>query len=159
MKRCHGRLHYDRNFQIFIFFILIGHINVNKGVFCLIISYLQIKSYNVLNYNNCSTDVFSFKDRAMFYPYYQSQLTFHFSSNQNYQFGRYTSASQQCNKYTCNLKHMVLADFSNIDVEKLVDAWEEEDLLNVSRKLPQKRCKTQFSQLFGSSLLSSSSKE
>jgi hypothetical protein len=31
-------------------------INVNKGVFCLIISYLQIKSYNVLNYNNCSTD-------------------------------------------------------------------------------------------------------
>jgi hypothetical protein len=30
-------------------------INVNKGVFCLIISYLQIKSYNVLNYNNCST--------------------------------------------------------------------------------------------------------
>ena len=27
-----------------------------KGVFCLIISYLQIKSYNVLNYNNCSTD-------------------------------------------------------------------------------------------------------
>jgi uncharacterized membrane protein len=35
---------------------LIGHINVNKGVFCLIISYLQIKSYNVLNYNHCSTD-------------------------------------------------------------------------------------------------------
>ena len=34
----------------------IGHINVNKGVFCLIISYLQIKSYNALNYNNCSTD-------------------------------------------------------------------------------------------------------
>ena len=29
---------------------------VNKGVFCLIISYLQIQSYNVLNYNNCSTD-------------------------------------------------------------------------------------------------------
>jgi hypothetical protein len=30
---------------------------------CLIISYLQIKSYNVLNYNNCSTDwmAFSFK--------------------------------------------------------------------------------------------------
>ena len=27
-----------------------------KGVFCLIISYLQIKSYNILNYNNCSTD-------------------------------------------------------------------------------------------------------
>jgi hypothetical protein len=54
MKRCHGRLHYDRKFQIFIFSI--GHINVNKGVFCLIISYLQIKSYNVLNYNNCSTD-------------------------------------------------------------------------------------------------------
>jgi hypothetical protein len=54
MKRCHGRLHYNREFQIFIF--LIGHINVNKGVFCLIISYLQIKSYNVLNYNNCSTD-------------------------------------------------------------------------------------------------------
>ena len=43
-----------QKFQIFIF--LIGHINVNKGVFCLIISYLQIKSYNVLNYNNCSTD-------------------------------------------------------------------------------------------------------
>ena len=54
MKRCHGRLIYDRKFQIFIF--LIGHINVNKGVLCLIISYLQIKSYNVLNYNNCSTD-------------------------------------------------------------------------------------------------------
>ena len=54
MKRCHGRLHYDRNFQIFIF--LIGHINVNKGVFCLIISYLQIQSCNVLNYNNFSTD-------------------------------------------------------------------------------------------------------
>jgi len=54
MMRCHGRLHYDRKFQIFIF--LIGHINVNKGAFCLIISYLQIKNYNVLNYNNCSTD-------------------------------------------------------------------------------------------------------
>jgi hypothetical protein len=27
-----------------------------EGVFCLIISYLQIKSYNVLNYNNCSAD-------------------------------------------------------------------------------------------------------
>ena len=54
MKRCHGRLHYDRKFQIFIF--LIGYINVNKGVFCLIISYLRIKSYNVLNYNNCSID-------------------------------------------------------------------------------------------------------
>ena len=48
MKRCHGRLPYDRKFQIFIF--LIRHNNVNKGVFCLIISYLQIKSYNVLNY-------------------------------------------------------------------------------------------------------------
>ena len=54
MKRCHGRLHYDRKFQIFIF--LTVHNNVNKGAFCLIISYLQIKSYNVLNYNNCSTD-------------------------------------------------------------------------------------------------------
>ena len=54
MKRCHGRLNCDKKFQIFIF--LIGHISVNKGVFCLIISYLQIKSYNVLNYNNCSTD-------------------------------------------------------------------------------------------------------
>ena len=54
MKRCHGCLHYNRKFQIFIF--LIGHINVNKGFFCLIINYLQIKSYNVLNYNNCSTD-------------------------------------------------------------------------------------------------------
>ena len=54
MKRCHGRLQYDKKFQIFIF--LIGYINVNKGVFCLIISYLRIKSYNVLNYNNCSTD-------------------------------------------------------------------------------------------------------
>ena len=52
MKRCRGRLH-DRKFQIFIF--LIGYINVNKGVFCLIISYLRIKSYNLLNYNNCST--------------------------------------------------------------------------------------------------------
>jgi hypothetical protein len=54
LKRCHGHLHYDRKFQIFIF--LIGYINVNIGVFCLIISYLRIKSYNVLNYNNCSTD-------------------------------------------------------------------------------------------------------
>ena len=45
---------YERKFQIFIF--LIGYINVNKGVFCLIISYLRIKSYNVLNYNNYSTD-------------------------------------------------------------------------------------------------------
>ena len=43
-----------RKFQIFIF--LIVHINVNTGVFCLIISYLRIKSYKVLNYNNCSTD-------------------------------------------------------------------------------------------------------
>ena len=32
------------------------YINVNKGVFYLIISYLQIKSYNVLNSNNYSTD-------------------------------------------------------------------------------------------------------
>ena len=47
-------LHYDRKFNIFIFLIL--NINVNKGVFCLIIIYLRIKSYNVLNYNNCSTD-------------------------------------------------------------------------------------------------------
>jgi hypothetical protein len=54
MKRYHGRLHYDRKLQIFIF--LIGYIKVNKGVFYLIISYLRIKSYNVLNYNNCSTD-------------------------------------------------------------------------------------------------------
>ena len=53
-EECHRRLHYDRKFQIFIF--LIGYINVNKGVFCLIISYLRIKSYNVLNYNICSTD-------------------------------------------------------------------------------------------------------
>ena len=43
-----------RKFQIFIF--LIVHINVNTGVFCLIISYLRIKIYNVLNYNNYSTD-------------------------------------------------------------------------------------------------------
>jgi hypothetical protein len=39
-----------------LFIFLIGYINVNKGVFCLIISYLRIKSYNILNYNNCSTD-------------------------------------------------------------------------------------------------------
>jgi hypothetical protein len=32
MRRCHGNLHYNRKFQIFIF--LIGYINVNKGVFC-----------------------------------------------------------------------------------------------------------------------------
>ena len=38
------------------FIFLIGYINVNQGVFCLIISYLRIKSYNVLNHNNCSTD-------------------------------------------------------------------------------------------------------
>jgi hypothetical protein len=37
-------------------YFLIGYINVNKGVFCLIISYLGIKRYNVLNDNNCSTD-------------------------------------------------------------------------------------------------------
>jgi hypothetical protein len=66
MKRCHGRLHYDRKFKIFIF--LIGYINVNKGVFCLIISYLRIKSYNVLNYNNCSTD-WSFPLRHVFLPH------------------------------------------------------------------------------------------
>ena len=41
MKRCHGRLHYNRKFQIFLF--LIGYINVNKDVFCSIISYLRIK--------------------------------------------------------------------------------------------------------------------
>ena len=52
-----GEWHYDRKFQIFIF--LIGYINVNKGIFCLIISYLRIKSYNILKYNNCST-VWSF---------------------------------------------------------------------------------------------------
>ena len=63
MKRCHGRLHYDRKFQIFIF--LIGYVKVNQGVFCLIISYLRIKSYNVLNYNNCSTD-WSFPLREIF---------------------------------------------------------------------------------------------
>jgi hypothetical protein len=54
IKRCHGRLQYDRKFQIFIF--LIGYINVNTGVFCLIISYLRIKSYNALNYKNYSTE-------------------------------------------------------------------------------------------------------
>ena len=32
-----------------------GYVNVNRGVFCLIISYLRIKSYNVLSYDNCST--------------------------------------------------------------------------------------------------------
>ena len=58
------RLHYHRKFQIFIF--LIGYINVNKGVFYLIISYLRIKSYNVLNYNNCSTD-WSFPLNNFFY--------------------------------------------------------------------------------------------
>jgi hypothetical protein len=31
-------------------------INVNKGVFGIIISYLRIKSYNVLHFKNCSTD-------------------------------------------------------------------------------------------------------
>ena len=51
---CHDRLTYVRKFQIFIF--LIVHINVNTGVFCLIISYKRIKSYNELNYNTCSTD-------------------------------------------------------------------------------------------------------
>ena len=61
MKQCYGRLHCDRKFQIFIF--LIGYINVNKGVLCLIISYLRIKRYNVLNYYNCSTDEFSFNEK------------------------------------------------------------------------------------------------
>jgi hypothetical protein len=71
--RCHGPLHYNRKFQIFIF--LIGHINVINGVFCLIISYLRIKSYNVLNYNNystsqyrvprCSLEIFS---KSLFFP-------------------------------------------------------------------------------------------
>jgi hypothetical protein len=37
-------------------YFLIRYIKVNKGVFCLIISYLRMKSYNVLNDNNCSTD-------------------------------------------------------------------------------------------------------
>jgi hypothetical protein len=38
-----------------------------------------------------------------------------------------------------------MADSSNIDFEKLVIAWEEEDLLNIMEwgGLPQKRCKTQ----------------
>jgi hypothetical protein len=44
------------NSKLFIFLIGYRYINVNKGVFCLIISYFRIKSYNVLNYNNCSTD-------------------------------------------------------------------------------------------------------
>ena len=49
MKRCHGRLYYDRKFQIFIF--LIGHINVNKGVFywikhCFLGKYLCITVIN-----------------------------------------------------------------------------------------------------------------
>jgi hypothetical protein len=37
-------------------YFLIRYIKVNKGVFCLIISYLRMKSYNVLNDTNCSTD-------------------------------------------------------------------------------------------------------
>ena len=41
-----GRVRYI--FQLFI--------NVNKGVFGITISYLRIKSYNVLNFNNCSAD-------------------------------------------------------------------------------------------------------
>jgi len=39
-----------------------------------------------------------------------------------------------------------MADFSNIDVEDLVVAWEEEkDLWHISGggEIPQKRCKTQ----------------
>ena len=48
---------------------------------CLIISYLQIKSYNVLNYNNCSTDCrFRGVDQGMkqtylylWYPLFQAQ--------------------------------------------------------------------------------------
>ena len=32
-------------------------INVNKGVFGIIISYLRIKSCNALNFNNCSTNL------------------------------------------------------------------------------------------------------
>ena len=46
------------NSKLFIFLIGYRYINVNKGVFCLIINYLRIKSYNVLNYryNNCSTE-------------------------------------------------------------------------------------------------------
>jgi hypothetical protein len=98
MKRCHCRLHYDRKFQIFIF--LIGHINVNKGVFCLIISYLQIKSYNVLNYNNCSTDwpfplsvfiwykvnliIFSLKNN-LFSPWYRWKIS-ELALNNNHSF-------------------------------------------------------------------------
>jgi hypothetical protein len=41
-----GRVRYS--IQLFI--------NVNKGVFGLIISCLPIKSYNVFNFNNFSTD-------------------------------------------------------------------------------------------------------
>jgi hypothetical protein len=37
-----------------------------------------------------------------------------------------------------------MADFSNIDVEKFVVAWEEVDLWNISGKnYHKKRCKTQ----------------
>jgi hypothetical protein len=49
-----GHASVDRKFQIFLF--LIGYININNGILSLIISYLRIKSYNVLNYNHCSTD-------------------------------------------------------------------------------------------------------
>jgi hypothetical protein len=53
-----------RKFQIFIF--LIWYINVNKGVFYLIISYLRIKSYNVLNYNNRALSVVLISDQLQY---------------------------------------------------------------------------------------------
>ena len=94
MKKCHGRLHYDRKFQIFIF--LIGHINVNKGVFCLMISYLQIKSYNVLNYNNCSTD---WPFPLSFTPHYLYS-TLNLSNYFN------ILTTRACTPYTLRLKYM-----------------------------------------------------
>ena len=42
---------------------------------CLIISYLRIKSYNVLNYNNCSTDwPFPLKEKNVYCVTFQNSL-------------------------------------------------------------------------------------
>jgi hypothetical protein len=55
MKRCHGRLHYDRKFKTFIF--LIRYIYVKKGVFFLIISFQRERV-------NSEHDCYRFKIRS-----------------------------------------------------------------------------------------------
>ena len=119
MKRCHGRLHSDRKFQIFIF--LIWYININKGVFCLIISYLRIKSYNVLNYNNCSTDWHFLlssklgkipKKNWEWWPFLRC-LPKHIKISKCYNFNENWYLEdfrpEECDSYKCDLKMVAIA--------------------------------------------------